>query len=85
MAPYLASWPQAARDEEDFNQGVITGRGLPEAVPLPDIPLAMITATRPDSSWLGGSPEASRYGWATIRRSLHSPPERCVFSLPIAK
>lgn len=57
MAPYLADWPQAARDEEDFNLDVITGRGLPEAVPLPDIPLAMITATRPDSSWLGGSPE----------------------------
>jgi len=57
MAPYLAGWPQAARDEEDFNLDVIRGRGLPETVPLPDIPLAMITATRPDSSWLGGSPE----------------------------
>jgi len=69
LAPYLASWPQAGRDEEDFSRSVVTGRGLPEAEPLPEMPMAMITAARPDSTWLGGSPEGIKI-WLRHHQAL---------------
>ncbi len=78
VAPWLAEGPQASRDEEVFGRNVMGDRGLPEAMPLPDIPLAVITSTRPEPSWLGGTEEgietwvAHHQSWvAGASRAIH--------------
>lgn len=53
--------------EEAFFLQVVRGRGLPEASPAPNVPLAVITAIQPDPSWLGGTPEGLR-----ILRDVHT-------------
>ena len=57
---FLADGPQVVRDEEAFYRSVRQGRGLPEAAPQPAIPLAVITATRLDSTWVGDTESGMR-------------------------
>ena len=56
----LSEGPQVVRDEEAFYRSVRQGRGLPEATPQPAIPLAVITATRLDSTWVGDTEPGMR-------------------------